>query len=153
MTVDGSGSINLTELPLHLCESSTHLSSLLIRQSLQRPLVDRSRGRKTKVGGRFFDVNCKQFELVGILNSRGGSIVDTHRSLGQTMIFFQFGVHEEERFAEFLRTILQCLLEQISGTFELFAAISLDEFGEVDVPDLKRDGEVEQLNTTLVDLE
>ena len=69
------------------------------------------------------------------------------------MLLLELRVHEVERLAEFRRAVLECLLKEVSGAFEFLPAISFDEFGEVDVPDFKGDGEVEQLNTPFVNLE
>jgi hypothetical protein len=59
------------------------------------------------------------------------------------VIFFQLGVHEEQGFAVLFWAVFQSLLEKISRPFELFAAVSLDEFGQVNVPNLKGNGEME----------
>ena len=39
------------------------------------------------------------------------------------------------------------------SSIELGAAVALDEFGEVDVPELKGDGEGEELDAAFVDLQ
>jgi hypothetical protein len=150
--IDRSGSIDLSELPLHLGETSAHLGRLLVWQLLQRSLVDWSRGGQSKVGGGFGDIDSEHLKLIRVLHGRGGSVVNAHSALGETMIFFQLGVHEEEGLAELLWTILEGLFEQVSSSLKLLAAVSLDEFGQVDVPDLEGNGEVEQLNTTFVNL-
>jgi hypothetical protein len=69
------------------------------------------------------------------------------------VILFQLGVHEEERLAELLGTVFECLLKQVPCSLELLSSVSLDELGEVDVPDFESDREVEELDTSFVDLE
>jgi hypothetical protein len=68
------------------------------------------------------------------------------------VILLELGVHEVERLAELGRAVLECLLKQVARPLELLAAVSLDKLGEVDVPDLESDGEVEQLDAAFVDL-
>ena len=150
--VNRPGSVNLAQLPLHLRKSSTHVGCLPIRQRLEGSLIDWSRGWQTEVRSRLGNVNDEHFVLVGILDRRGGAIVDAHRAFCQTVVFFQLGVHEEEGFAVLFGTVFEGLLEEISRAFELFTAIPLDEFGEVNVPDFKGDREVEQLDSSFVNL-
>ena len=150
MRVNRSRTVNLTQLPLHLREAAAHVRRLPIWQRFKRSLIDRSSCWQAKVGSRFRDIDGEHFKLVGILNSRRGSVVDTHGALGKTVIFFQLGVHKEERLAVFLRAVFQSLFEKVSCSFELFTAVSLDKFGQVNVPDFEGDREVEQLDTSFV---
>lgn len=150
--VNRPGSVNLAQLPLHLRKSSTHVGCLPIRQRLEGSLIDWSRGWQTEVRGCLSNVDDEHFVLVGILDRRGRAIVDAHGAFCQTVVFFQLGVHEEEGFAILFGTVFESLLEEISRAFELFTAIPLDEFGQVNVPDFKGDREVEQLDSSFVHL-
>lgn len=150
--VDSPSSVDLAQLALHLCETTTHLRCLLVRQRFQCPLVDRSCGRQAKVGRRLRNVDREHLELVRVLDCRRSTVVYPHSALCKTVLLFQLGVHEVEGLAELLRAVLQRLLEQIPRTFQLLAAVSLDELGQVDVPDFESDREIEQFDASLVDL-
>jgi hypothetical protein len=84
------------------------------------------------------------------------------------MLLFEFPIHQKQRLAELFRTVLQSLLKKISRSLQLLPSlhmvstaprkytsthVSLDKLGQVDVPDLESDWEMEQLDTPLVDLE
>lgn len=152
MSVNSSCSVDFSQFPLHLGESPAHLGRLSIRQRIQSSLVDGSSGRQPKVGCSLGDIDGEHFELVGILHGRCSSIVDAHGPFRKTVLLFQLGIHEEQGFAELLRAILEGLFEQVSCSLQLFPAVTFDEFGKVDVPDLKGDREMKQLDTSFIDL-
>lgn len=84
------------------------------------------------------------------------------------MFLLECAVHEKDRFARLGRALLQSLFEEIPRTFNLGAALeitcqmnqvfdywsmtnmSLDEFGEIDVPNFERDWEREELDSTFI---
>ncbi len=83
------------------------------------------------------------------------------------MFLLECAVHEEDRFARLGRALLQSLFEEIPCPFNLGATLeitcqmkvfdywsitnmSLDEFGEIDVPNFKRDWEREELDSTFI---
>lgn len=152
MRIDGPRPINLSQFPLHGREPPTHLGRLPIRQDLDRSLIDRSCGRQTEVGCSFRDVDREHLEFVRVLDGRGGPIVDPHGAFGETMLLFQLGVHQVQRFAELGGAVLEGLFEEVTGSLQLLPAISSDKFREIDVPDFKGDREVEQLDAAFIDL-
>lgn len=102
-----------------------------------------------------------------------GTIVDRHGSFGKAVLFFEGSIHEEDRFARFRRTFVESLLKQVACTFELGSTlsekvsghgcleggvekestyVSIDELCQINVPDLKRHRECEQLYATLIHL-
>ena len=69
------------------------------------------------------------------------------------MLLLKLRVHQEQRLAELRRALLKRLLEEVARALELGAAVALDEFGEVDVPELEGDGEGKELDTAFVNLQ
>lgn len=152
MSIDGSRSVDLAELALHRGEAAAHERRLLVGQTLDGALVDRSRGGQAKVGGRLGNVDGEHVKLVGVLHGCASAVVDAHRALGQTVLLLKLGVHEVQRLAELGGAILQCLLKQVAGSLQLLAAVASNKLGQVNVPNLEGHREVEQLDASLVHL-
>lgn len=145
MRVDSTSSVDLSQFPLERSETKTHVGRLPVWQDLNGTLIDRSGGGETEVGGSLGDVDgehlarsnerqetgCMKYgyvrwtdlHLVIILHSGSSTVVDPHSSLGETMLLFQLGVHQEDGLAEFLRTLFQSLFKQISCSFQLRASL------------------------------
>lgn len=80
-------------------------------------------------------------------------LVDVHRPSGKAVILFKLAVHQVQRLCELGRTVVQGLLEQVSRSFNLGTAVTLEELGEEDVPELESDGVAKEGDSALVDLE
>lgn len=68
------------------------------------------------------------------------------------MPLLKLRIHEIKRFAELGRAIFKRLLEEVSCAFQLLPAVPPNKLGQVNVPNLKSDREVEKLNPTFVHL-
>lgn len=152
MGIQRAGAIDFSELALHLRKSATHPCRLGVGQALDSALVDWPRGRKTEICSRLGNVDGVHVETVRILHGGGSAIVNSHGAFRQTVLFLQFGVHQIKRLAELRWTVFERLLEQVSRSLELLAAVSTDKLGQVDVPDLEGDWEVEELDSAFVHL-
>ena len=58
-------------------------------------------------------------EFVIIFDSLGSTIVYGHRSLGETMVLLEGGIHEEYGFTGLCRAFLQRLLEEVTSPLNL----------------------------------
>jgi hypothetical protein len=72
---------------------------------------------------RYGYVRRTDLHLVIILHSGSSTVVDPHSSLGETMLLFQLGVHQEDGLAKLFRALFQSLLKEISSSFQLGASL------------------------------
>lgn len=141
VAVDRTCAINLAESTFHLCKLEAHLLGFLIGEGGDGPLVDRSRGRQSEVGGRLRDVELEHLESVFVRDCSGRTFVDSHGVSRQSTLFFQVSVHEIEGLGELRRASIQRLFEEVSQTLD--TDLTVHRLGQVEVPEFERNGVAE----------
>lgn len=141
---DCTSPVDLSQLALESGEAQAHLGRLVVRERLDRALVDGSGGGEAKVCGGLGDVEGEHLatarvseiegqikaakkkthlHAIGVLHGGRRAVVDRHRSLGQAMLLLKLTVEEEDGLGELGRAVLEGLLEQIPCSLKLVATL------------------------------
>ena len=90
-------------------------------------IVNICAGRHLSVTSRGRSSREPNLEFVLVRDRLSRSVEDVHCTLGQAVVFLEFGVHKEYGFARLRGAFFQSLFEQISCAFQFCTTLGLGE--------------------------
>merc|ERR1739838_1255786 len=96
------------------------------------------------------DVNVKHMMSFTRLHCLRCPFIDCHGMSSQAILLFQFSVQQVNGLGKLGRATIQSLLKQISSSLQLLASVTVNELGEVRVPDVINIGPPEESDATLI---
>mmetsp|Transcript_20235 Transcript_20235/g.42278 ORF Transcript_20235/g.42278 Transcript_20235/m.42278 type:complete len:256 (-) Transcript_20235:250-1017(-) len=151
--VNAARPVHLPKHGFHLGVANAGVFDSILWQVLNGLIIDLSGSGLTEELGRLPHQNTIHLEHVLLLHSLGSTVVDGQGMPCQAMLLFQLGVEHVEPPGKLGRYLLNGLFEEISGAFQLAAAIPFHKLGEVFEPNVADVWPRKDLDTSLIDLE